>query len=347
MTKVYLVRHAEAEGNLYRRAQGHYNSTITERGYRQIAALAERFKNVHIDAVYASDLWRTRTTALSICMPHGLPLNLAPEFREVCMGIWEDKTWSQIEFENATGLRAFNTDAANWSIEGGETLMAVRDRALAKLRELIAKHDGETIAIFSHGMCLRMLVGTLQGLTLSEIDKTHHAENTAVNYLECENGEIRVVYRDDASHLTDELSTLRGQAWLKSKNGFEGGIRFEKTAEEGAFAVVLDGKSVGRVSIARIDGSVAEIGEDRLDEAHRGQGVGIRLLGQALSYARKKGCDTLRIRTRDELGKKRAAQYDFTCVGEENGFEIYEKVFRYEDTYCRNKLRRAMEYDGK
>ena len=34
MTTVYLVRHAEAEGNLYRRVHGWYNSLITDNGYR-------------------------------------------------------------------------------------------------------------------------------------------------------------------------------------------------------------------------------------------------------------------------------------------------------------------------
>lgn len=33
MTRIYLVRHAEAEGNLYRIAHGHYNGLITARGY--------------------------------------------------------------------------------------------------------------------------------------------------------------------------------------------------------------------------------------------------------------------------------------------------------------------------
>ena len=42
MTTIYLVRHAEAEGNLYRRIHGWYNSKITEKGYRQIAALEKR-----------------------------------------------------------------------------------------------------------------------------------------------------------------------------------------------------------------------------------------------------------------------------------------------------------------
>ena len=62
MTKIYLIRHAEAEGNLYRRVQGHYNGDITQRGYKQINLLAERFRDVEIDALYASDLQRTQWT---------------------------------------------------------------------------------------------------------------------------------------------------------------------------------------------------------------------------------------------------------------------------------------------
>ena len=37
-----IIRHAEAEGNLYRIAHGQYDSLITPRGYRQIAALEKR-----------------------------------------------------------------------------------------------------------------------------------------------------------------------------------------------------------------------------------------------------------------------------------------------------------------
>ena len=59
MTTIYLIRHAEAEGNLYRIAQGQANSSITDRGERQIQALARRFADIPIDAVYASDLYRT------------------------------------------------------------------------------------------------------------------------------------------------------------------------------------------------------------------------------------------------------------------------------------------------
>ena len=82
MTTVYLVRHAEAEGNLYRRVHGWYNSLITDNGYRQIAALRGRFADIHIDAVYSSDLFRTMTTAKAVYLSHGLELHTDPGLRE-------------------------------------------------------------------------------------------------------------------------------------------------------------------------------------------------------------------------------------------------------------------------
>ena len=57
--KLYLIRHAEADGNLYRVAQGQDDSSVTDRGLRQIAALERRFEGAAIDAAYSSDLYRT------------------------------------------------------------------------------------------------------------------------------------------------------------------------------------------------------------------------------------------------------------------------------------------------
>ncbi len=60
-TAVYIIRHAEAEGNVYRRCHGQYNALLTTRAYKQLPYLAKRFENVPLAAVYSSDLFpRTR-----------------------------------------------------------------------------------------------------------------------------------------------------------------------------------------------------------------------------------------------------------------------------------------------
>ena len=218
MTRLYLIRHAEAEGNLYRIAHGHYNGLITNyRGYQQIDALRERFREVDIDAVYSSDLYRTQTTARAIWLPKSLPLRLEPAFREICMGQWEDHTWHELNVKYPEDMYKFNRRADLWRIPGAETAQQVVDRFIPALERVAKAHEGGTVAVFSHGMALRTVLGVLQG-------QTPHGDNTAVSLLEWENGAFRVVYRDDNSHLAERgLSTFAKQSWWKDKNMVESG----------------------------------------------------------------------------------------------------------------------------
>ena len=167
MTRIYLVRHAEAEGNLYRIAHGHYNGLITARGYKQIAALQRRFEHIHIDAVYSSDLFRTRTTAKAVYLPKGLTLHTDPNLREVNMGVWEGHTWQQLRMEDEERIVDFNRHLDRWQVPGGETARQVLDRFIPTLTRIAQENDGKTVAVFSHGAALRMVLGTLEGRPLT------------------------------------------------------------------------------------------------------------------------------------------------------------------------------------
>lgn len=345
MTTVYLIRHAEAEGNLYRRAQGHYDATITDRGYRQIAALAKRFADVPIDAVYASDLTRTCTTALAVTYPKKLPLHTTPELREVGVGVWEDKTWAEVTYTDREELVRFNTNIAAWHVEGGQDIDTVRDRMLRALKTIIAENPDRTVAVFSHGMALRTLLGTLQGLSLDEIDRTGHAENTAVSKLVCDGDSIRILCRDDASHLPAALHTLGRQAWTKNKNGLEAGIYFAPSGPDGHFDVLREGEIIGAVSVGKCENGVAVIEEYWLENYEQGKGLGVQLVGQAVSYARKHGCDTLscEIPKTNALGLKCAQAYGFTPVRETVEAVEFEKYFGYSEEYRIKKLQEAIK----
>lgn len=318
MTTVYLIRHAEAEGNLYRRAHGHYDATITQRGYRQIAALSARLADERIDAVYTSDLIRTQTTALSVTHSRGLVPERMPELREIGVGIWEDRTWAWLQHFDRERLIAFNTDTEHWHVEGGEDMRRVRERMLGALRSILAAHPGQTVAVFSHGMALRTLIGTLQGLSPAEIDRTGHAENTAVTRVEADAAGIRVVYRDDASHLPEELTTLRRQQWIRAKGGLEPGIFFLPDGADGnRFRAVSEAGEAGAVSVRPAEDGTAELTELRLAEPLRGRQLGLRLLGQAVSRARALGCETLTVSIPEDAPALRrcALSYGFRAAG--------------------------------
>ena len=219
MTTIYLIRHAEAEGNLYRIAQGQANSSITDRGERQIQALARRFADIPIDAVYASDLYRTCATASAIYKPKGLPLHRRRDLREICVGVWEEKTWGEIARQDPAQLENFNHRLHLWHVEGAETPQAVQTRLLAAVRDIAAANDGKTAAVFSHGCAIRLLLAALQGIPLEELGKTPTGSNTAVSLLRAEGARIQVVWRDDASHLTDPAFT-QGCTVKQRANGF-------------------------------------------------------------------------------------------------------------------------------
>ena len=85
-TTVYIIRHAEAEGNVYRRCHGQYNALLTTRAYKQLPYLAKRFENVPLAAVYSSDLFRARVTAQAVAEPHHLSVETRPVLREIDMG---------------------------------------------------------------------------------------------------------------------------------------------------------------------------------------------------------------------------------------------------------------------
>lgn len=214
MTTVYLVRHAEAEGNVYRRFHGWYDSLITDNGYRQIAALEKRFESVEVDAVWSSDLFRTMTTASAICKPKGLELHTEPDLREIGGGIWEDKPWGQLRREDCRGLDAFNEADLNWQVEGSETYARVSRRVTDAIRRIAAAHDGQTVAIVSHGTAIRTALTAFRGLALDRISETPHGDNTCVACLEFQGDHVEIKYINDNSHL-GELSTLGKQSWWK------------------------------------------------------------------------------------------------------------------------------------
>lgn len=319
MTTIYLIRHAEAEGNLYRIAQGQANSILTDRGWRQVAALARRFEPIQIDAVYSSDLYRTCATASAIYRPKHLPLHRCPELREICVGDWEQKTWGQIAREEPEQLENFTHRLHLWHAEGGETPCQVRDRVLAAIKAITAENDEKTVAVFCHGCAIRILLATLQGIPLEELGSTPHGDNTAVSLLRGDAEGLEVLWRDDNSHLrTPEFLAEEGGG--RHANALEPGLYFEPLrlpeqqvlldqalAETGAVpgrpgqpvlaGCLMDGRPVGLV---RFDPDrEAEDGRGWVDlfwiqESSRRRGYGTQLLGQAVMYYRPLGRERLR-----------------------------------------------------
>lgn len=331
MTTIYLIRHAEAEGNVYRRLQGQYDSMVTPKGLRQIDALSRRFAEIPVDAVYASDLGRTCITAGAVYRPKGLPLIREPRFREICCGIWEDMPFGTLDRLEPELNRAFSHQPKTWQVEGSEPYLVYTGRFLEALEEVVRRHAGGTVCIFSHGMVMR---GVLQRLFFPEKDDLGHSENTAVSRLTWD-GEYHLDYFHDASHLPWELSTLGKQQWWRGGDSRDFNMWYrDPEAGDAALLEALEMPAGLRTRVAGLGdtpvGAVAVEGgvlyRLALLPERRGIGLSVQLLGEAVSLTRRDGLNTLTLATTPEhpAAAKLFENYGF----QENQLALYQHAHR-------------------
>lgn len=343
MTTIYLIRHAEAEGNLYRIVQGHRDSNLTDRGWRQVRALEKRFEGVHVDAVYSSDLLRARATATAVSRPRGLTIHGVPDLREIRVGEWEERTFGEIAHRDPVMLENFGKHMDLWHVPGAETPREVLDRAWKFLNRVAAQHDGQTIALVSHGYILRLLLSKIEGMTLEETGSVPHGDNTAVSLLEYENGAFRLVFRDDNRHLQAEQDATR-----KRKNALETGLWFRElppgeTLLEEALEAVGDGFDLSDApacttlaaclgeSVAgavQFDPDSGRVSVLYLRDAFRHKGMGVQLIGQAVMATRKRGGTSVRVAAPPETAPFFRAYGFAPTEFTENGRPVWEKDIR-------------------
>ena len=218
MTTVYIIRHAEAEGNVYRRCHGQYDSLLTPRAYEQLPCLAKRFENVPLDAVYASDLFRARTTAKAVAEAHGLTVEIRPVLREIDMGDWEDVPWAELSRlwpEEYAVWRARPWDAVP---PHGESVMQAGRRMLDGVRGLVRENEGKSIAVVTHGSAIRGALTIAHGFAPEQMGEIGWGDNTCVAKFEFDGPDkLEVVYENDASHLPQQLSTFASIGWTDNK----------------------------------------------------------------------------------------------------------------------------------
>ena len=206
MTRIILVRHAEAEGNLYRRAHGQFNSLLTKNGLEQCERLGEWFSRRPVDAVYSSDLYRTARTAEAIASACQKTVVTDAVLRELNLGEWEDRTWG--ELGRTWDVKLWFNKIAPWTPMGAERVEDGGRRVYEALSRLAAAHEGEVIAVASHGCVLREFLEIVTG------GQVPHLDNASVSLVEWENGKFKADFIGDNRHL-GELSTFAKQSWWR------------------------------------------------------------------------------------------------------------------------------------
>lgn len=203
-TYVLLIRHGQSQGNAERRFGGHTATPLSPRGRKQANATAEALKNDSLTAIYSSDLARAIETAQPLARLTGLKINATDAFRERSVGVMEGLTFEDAAQKHPEEYAALLRRDFEHVLSDGESYRQLLDRARNKLDEVIAKHRGGRIAVFSHTGTICILALHLMGaLDAPELKPVWISSgNCGITRFELRpDGFVRVLTVNDTSHL--------------------------------------------------------------------------------------------------------------------------------------------------
>jgi len=194
VTKIYLIRHGESHANATRTFIGHTDIDLTEKGHAQAECVADFFENVPVDAIYSSDLLRAFHTAEHTAVRKGLPVVPGKDLREIYAGDWEQVPVSELlERYPESYVRLWRADFGHARCDNGESVLEVQARFAAAVEEIVRRHEGQTVLIFTHATPVRVMAALWKGLPAERMKEQPWATNASVTSAEVEDGVFRLL----------------------------------------------------------------------------------------------------------------------------------------------------------
>ena len=199
-TRVLAIRHGETAWNADSRIQGQLDIPLNDTGRWQAACMAQSLAGESFDAIYSSDLSRARATAEALAAVVGLEVRPDPGLRERGFGVFEGRTYREIENDLPEQAARWRRREPDFGAEGGETLAGFYDRAIASATRLAARHPGQSIVLVTHGGVLDCLYRAATRIDL-QAPRTWTLGNTSLNRLLHTEGGFTLVGWGDSHHL--------------------------------------------------------------------------------------------------------------------------------------------------
>jgi probable phosphoglycerate mutase len=173
MTTVYLLRHGALAADARERFIGQIDLPLAPAGVGQAAALGRALCERGIDAIYCSDLERSRQTAAIVAAEQGGAKRMnepreLPALREISLGDWEGMSRHELVARHADEFTARGRDIANYRPPGGESFADCRERALAAW-DAIRRGGHRCIVIVGHAGINRTLLCHLLDMPLAKL----------------------------------------------------------------------------------------------------------------------------------------------------------------------------------
>lgn len=204
-TSIFLIRHGQSAGNAEGRFGGHSATPLSELGVSQAQCTAKLLAREKIAAVYSSDLARAMQTAEPLAELLGVEVIPVPEFRERNVGVLQGLTFQEAKKQFPDDYRALVHRNVSYVIKNGESYRQLLDRACDALRDIVNRHRGEKVAVYSHTGTICFLTLEILGALHPRINRTPWlvTSNCGINRIEFRGrNNIRILSINDTRHLS-------------------------------------------------------------------------------------------------------------------------------------------------
>lgn len=204
MGRWYMVRHGETSWNAEGRIQGQTDIPMHDGGREAAWRTGVRLADIRFDAVYASDLSRTRETAELILAAQTAappPIVATPELREIFFGALEGLTADELEAVDPRAAHPQRARDLDYAPMGAESFRKLLDRLGAFGAELEAAHAGNDLLVVGHGGSLRALIITLLKLPYDALWRFRGLQPASLSVVIVDNGIASLTTWNDIGHL--------------------------------------------------------------------------------------------------------------------------------------------------
>jgi broad specificity phosphatase PhoE len=172
LLKLIVMRHGLTLENIEHIMQGQTEGTLSEEGIKQAKEAGIILSKQKIDAIFSSDLARTRDTAKEVTKFHnGFPVSFVKEIREMHWGEYQGK-----KIENGVNIWELK-------VKGRETTEDFQKRVGGFIKQLAQDYQGKTVLLVTHSGVCRALINYLEKRGHEEINKTEGLKNAEIMVL--------------------------------------------------------------------------------------------------------------------------------------------------------------------
>ena len=159
--RLFAARHGQTQWNVDNKICGTTDLPLTEEGWAQARALAEKTVDLDLDLIICSTMLRAKQTASAVADKLNIPVIEDARLVEQNYGNYEGmdrKTPGFLENKRHFAVR----------YPGGESMMDVAHRIYGLLEDVKREHDGKNVLLVCHGGVLRLVRSYFEPMTNEE-----------------------------------------------------------------------------------------------------------------------------------------------------------------------------------